>query len=136
MSRTRSFTGDRDELDLTDLSPVNFKIRLPVIKLDVVVVAASIVVTVVVVDDDDDDAVVVVLFDGMLLGVVVIVVALVVALKHFWHMLLVAGFPVKPQLLTHRVKASGTLNSVSSFSVFCAISFIVLMFKEIEEPNK
>lgn len=39
------------------------------------------------------------------------------ALKHFWHMLLVAGLPAKPQLLTQRVKASGTLNSVSSFSV-------------------
>lgn len=40
-----------------------------------------------------------------------------VALKHFWHMLLVAGLPVRPQLLMQRVKASGTLNSVSSFSV-------------------
>lgn len=40
-----------------------------------------------------------------------------VALKHFWHMLLVAGLPVRPQLLIQRVKASGTLNSVSSFSV-------------------
>lgn len=39
------------------------------------------------------------------------------ALKHFWHMLLVAGLPARPQLLTQRVKASGTLNSVSSFSV-------------------
>lgn len=44
-------------------------------------------------------------------------VAAVVELKHFWHMLLVAGFPVTPQLLTHRVRVSGTLNSVSSFSV-------------------
>jgi hypothetical protein len=41
----------------------------------------------------------------------------VVALKHFWHILLVAGLPVTPQLLAQRDKASGTLNSVSSFSV-------------------
>ena len=41
-----------------------------------------------------------------------------VALKQFWHMLLVAGFPVTPQLLMQRVRVSGTdLNSVSSFSV-------------------
>lgn len=28
------------------------------------------------------------------------------ALKHFWHILLVAGFPVTPQLLTQRVMVS------------------------------
>lgn len=57
------------------------------------------------------------------IGVVVVVVvvaaaAVVVALKQFWHMLFVAGLPVKPQLLTQGVMVSGTLNSVSSFSVF------------------
>jgi hypothetical protein len=42
----------------------------------------------------------------------------VVALKQFWHMLLVAGLAVTPQLLIQSVKDSGTaLNSVSSFSV-------------------
>jgi hypothetical protein len=46
-----------------------------------------------------------------------VVVAVVEALKHFWHMLFVAGLPVTPQLFTHRVMVSGTLNSVSSFSV-------------------
>lgn len=51
----------------------------------------------------------------------------VVALKHFWHMLLVAGFPVTPQLLTQSVKVSGTtLNSVSSFSVLWAMFFSLL----------
>ncbi|GKV30829.1 hypothetical protein SLEP1_g39604 [Rubroshorea leprosula] len=44
-------------------------------------------------------------------------VVTVVALKHFWHILLVARLPVRPQLLMQRVKVSGTLNSVSSFSV-------------------
>jgi len=48
----------------------------------------------------------------------VVAVEAVKAVKQFWHMLLVAGFPVTPQLLTHRVMVSGTLNSVSSFSVF------------------
>ena len=46
------------------------------------------------------------------------VVVVVVALKQFWHILLVAGLPVTPQLLTQGVMVSGTLNSVSSFSLF------------------
>ncbi len=53
------------------------------------------------------------------------------ALKHFWHMLLVAGFPMTPQLLTQSVKVSGTLNSVSSFSVFWAIGGIFRRTEDI-----
>jgi hypothetical protein len=44
-------------------------------------------------------------------------------LKQFWHMLLVAGLPVKPQLLMQRGIFSCTLNSVSSFPVFWAMIF-------------
>lgn len=65
-----------------------------------------------------DAAVVVVVAEGAAAAVVVELDVLVVALKHFWHILLVAGLPVNPQLLTHKVRVSGTLNSVSSFSVF------------------
>ena len=79
----------------------NFKIGPPTLVLEATVVA-------VVVD---------VAFDAVAVVVVDFVEA-VVALKHFWHMLLVAGLPVKPQLLIQRVKVSGTLKSVSSFSVF------------------
>ena len=50
------------------------------------------------------------------------VVAELAALKQFWHILLVAGLPVTPQLLTQGVIVSGTLNSVSSLSVIRAIS--------------
>lgn len=46
-------------------------------------------------------------------------------MKHFWHVLLVEGLTVRPQLLIQGVNDSGTraLNSVSSFSVFRAIYF-------------
>ena len=55
------------------------------------------------------------------------------ALKHFWHMLLVDGLAVTPQLLEQSVgvvvvvKVSRTLNSVSSFSVLCAICVVDLL---------
>ena len=91
--------------DLKVLSVGNFKIGPPKLVLEATVVA---VVVVEVVD---------VAFDAVAVVVVDFVEA-VVALKHFWHMLLVAGLPVKPQLLIQRVKVSGTLKSVSSFSVF------------------
>lgn len=97
--------------DLVVLSLENFKIAPPPLVLESMVVA---VVAAEVVDAEDVVAAVAV-------AVAVAVVDLaeaVVALKHFWHMLLVAGLPVKPQLLIQRVKVSGTLNSVSSFSVF------------------
>lgn len=45
-------------------------------------------------------------------------VVAVEAVKHFWHILFIAGFPVTPQLLMQGVMVSGTLKSVSSFSVF------------------
>ena len=50
--------------------------------------------------------------------VVVVVVGEFEVLKQFWQMLLVAGLPVKPQLLIQRGIFSCTLNSVSSFPVF------------------
>ena len=56
--------------------------------------------------------------DAFVFVVVVVVVGEFEVLKQFWHMLLVAGLPVKPQLLIQRGIFSCTLNSVSSFPVF------------------
>lgn len=59
----------------------------------------------------------------------------VVELKQFWHMLLVLGLAMTPQLLTQRImvvavvaESGTTLNSVSSFSVLCAMILKVNLY--------